>query len=63
MLEKEIIQLLKKISVQLEEIAQHQSEIKSEIFALQRDVGLFHENTLKDLEERFQKDIGTRFWN
>lgn len=55
MLAEQILLLLKKISGQLDEIAQNQNVIKEEIFLLHQEFMEFQENTLKNLEASFSK--------
>ncbi len=49
MLEKEIIKLLQKISIQLEMISLVQREIKGEIGIIYKNLSDFQENTLRQL--------------
>lgn len=63
MLENQILQLLKKISQQLEDISSVQHEIKSEIAALYRHLLVLEESTLKNLEARWPKSRIDSFLN
>ncbi len=53
MLEKEILKVLNRVSLQLETISQVQNEIKEEITSLYKHLLELREHTLKNLEERF----------
>lgn len=55
MIEKQIIKLLKKISVQLEDISAVQEKIRAEILRLHEELGEFHASTLKNLEDSLFK--------
>lgn len=57
-MELEIIALLKKISLQLEETKKTQDEISKELIALKLDIGSYQEEGLKDLEARFLQTLG-----
>lgn len=52
MIEREIILLLKKISLQLEQVLKSQDEITEEILSLKKDIRHFQRSTLQDLEDK-----------
>ncbi|EKD41648.1 MAG: hypothetical protein ACD_73C00602G0001 [uncultured bacterium] len=58
MLEREIILLLKKISLQLEQVLKSQDEMTDEILALKKDIGIFQDDTLKELEQKILASVG-----
>jgi len=52
MIEREIILLLRKISLQLEQVLKSQDDISDEMLNLKREIGLFQQHALKDLEDK-----------
>ena len=56
MIQHEIVLLLKKISLQLEQVLRSQDDITDELLTLKKDIGSFQKNTLKDLEEKITSE-------
>jgi hypothetical protein len=63
MLQQEIINLLKKVSKQLEGISLTQDIIKTEIFVLHKELLEFQEYTLRKLASKAQARAETRTVN
>ena len=51
--EQEILDLLKKVSSQLEQISHAQVKIREEMAVFYREMMLLHQKSIRDLEEQF----------
>ena len=52
MIEREIILLLRKISLQLEQVLKSQDDISDEILTLKKEINLFQNRAIKELEDK-----------